>query len=123
MTTINLFHHASDTFPVAKDEVLFREGDAGDGMYAVVSGEIDIIIHGKLIETVTAGGIVGEMALIDHKPRSATVQARSDSQLVKIDEKRFQFLVQETPFFALQVMRILVERIRRIHAAGIELPA
>ena len=55
----------------------------------------------------------GELALIDRRPRSATAVAVTACVLAPIDEKQFQFMVQQTPFFALQVMRVLTERLRR----------
>ena len=82
-------------------------------MYVVIEGEVNVLIRGKVVETVAAGGIVGEMALIDTQPRSATVIAHTDCKLVPIDEKRFTFLVQQTPFFSLQVMRVMANRLRR----------
>ncbi|MCI0525856.1 MAG: cyclic nucleotide-binding domain-containing protein [Nitrospira sp.] len=77
--------------------------------------QVDILIQDKVLETVKPGGILGEMALIDAKPRSATAVAKTDCKLVPIDEKRFVFLVQETPYFAIQVMQVMVERLRRIN--------
>jgi len=56
------------------------------------------------------------MALIDHAPRAATVTALTDSTLAEIDEKRFLFLTQQTPSFALNVMRVLSQRLRRMDA-------
>jgi len=53
------------------------------------------------------------MAMVDGQPRTAAAVARTDCQLVPIDQKRFQFLVQQTPYFAIEVMRVLVERLRR----------
>jgi CRP/FNR family cyclic AMP-dependent transcriptional regulator len=55
---------------------------------------------------------LGEMALIDSKARSATAVAISDCRLAPVNEKRFLFMVQETPFFALHVMRSLTDKIR-----------
>jgi CRP-like cAMP-binding protein len=83
-------------------------------MYVVKDGEANIVVHGKVVETVGPGGIVGELALIDTQPRSATVVAKTDCQLVPIDEKRFMFLVQQTPYFSLHVMRVLADRLRRM---------
>jgi CRP-like cAMP-binding protein len=54
------------------------------------------------------------MALIESRPRSATAVARTDWKLVAVSEKRFAFLVQQTPHFALQVMRVMADRLRRI---------
>ena len=70
---------------------------------------------GSPVEEVAAGGMFGEMALIDHSPRSATVIAIEDTELVPINERLFVILVQDTPFFALDVMRVLVERIRLLN--------
>lgn len=66
-----------------------------------------------MLEVLGPGQIVGEMALVDHSPRSATAVARTSCKVVVVPEKRFLFLVQQTPFFALQVMRVMAERLRR----------
>jgi CRP-like cAMP-binding protein len=56
------------------------------------------------------------MALIDNSPRSATAIAKTDCKVVPLDQRRFQFLVQETPFFALQVMTIMATRLRHANS-------
>jgi CRP-like cAMP-binding protein len=93
-------------------DVVLEEGAPAKEMFFVRSGKVAIKVHGKSVEDVAAGGMFGEMALIDHSPRSATVVAEEDSVLVPINERLFVVLVQDTPFFALDVMRVLVERIR-----------
>lgn len=85
-------------------------------MYVVLDGEVEVRIGGKSIEVIGPGDIVGEMALIDGKPRSATVVAKSDCRLAPVDEKRFYSMVQQTPAFSLHVMRVVVERLRRMNA-------
>jgi CRP/FNR family cyclic AMP-dependent transcriptional regulator len=96
-------------------EIIFRQGDRGDAMYIVRSCEVDIEIDGKLIETLTEGAIFGEMALIDGSARSATARAKTACEVSPIAEKNFLFLVDEMPFFALFVMRALVDRLRRVN--------
>ena len=59
-----------------------------------------------------ANSIFGEMALIDDAPRSATAVAVTDVELVPVSEKQFLFLVSQTPFFAIKVMRVLARRLR-----------
>ena len=86
-------------------------------MYVVRAGELDIILNGSVIETVSVGGIFGEMALVTRAPRSATVTARTDAELVPIDEAGFLRYVHSAPFFAVQVLRITVERLRRMDEA------
>lgn len=66
-----------------------------------------------MFETVGPGGIVGEMALIDDEPRSADALARTPATVATVSRERFGYLVRETPFFALHVMRTLAERLRR----------
>jgi CRP-like cAMP-binding protein len=97
-------------------EVLFKAGDPSQHMFAVLSGTVRISDGEIVYEEVAPGGIVGEMALIDHEPRSATVSAVTDCSLAKIDEQRFLFLIHRTPIFALDMMRLLTFRLRKMDA-------
>ena len=115
MVNLNLFRNSDAAVSKPAGEVLFREGDAGDVMYVVVEGEVELRVGEHTVETLVPGGIFGELALIDSQPRSATAIARTSCRLVSIDQKRFTFLVQQTPFFALQVMRVLADRLRRMN--------
>jgi CRP/FNR family transcriptional regulator, cyclic AMP receptor protein len=101
MAEINLFKHASDTVALQPGEVLFREGDPGDVMFAVVEGQVELTRDGMVIEQVGPGGIIGEMALIDSAPRSATATARGSARVATVDHRQFTYLVQEHPTFAL----------------------
>jgi len=114
MIATRLFEHASDAKPVAAGTTIFNAGDERDYMYAVLEGEVDIAVNGRVVETVESGGIFGEMALIDKDRRTATAVARTDAKIVAVDERRFLFLIQQTPNFALHVMRVLSERLRRM---------
>ena len=107
---------ANAGFPPAKfepGEVIFSEGDKGDKMYVVRSGEIEVERDGKIVETLSGGRIFGEMAFIDGSPRAATARAKTACEVAPITEKTFRFLVHETPFFAIAVMRSLADRLRR----------
>ena len=110
---VHLFRHSPDARTVPAGGVLFEAGQPGDVLYVVLSGKVEIRISGQAIETVGEGGIVGEMALIDRSPRSAAAIVASEAVVVPVDERRFLFLVQQTPFFALNVMRVMAERLRR----------
>jgi len=117
-TTLNLSlltkHADATTF--AQGSPIFRTGEPGDFVYVVKSGEVDIEVGDRLIETIRPGGIFGEMALISDEPRSASAVARTACELVPLSQKRFLFLVQETPYFALEVMRTLARRLRQADA-------
>ena len=113
MTTLNLFRNAKDVQLYTAGQTIFDVGQLGDIMYVVQEGDVDIMLAGRVIDTCGPGGIIGEMALISDKPRSAAAVAKTDCKLVPIDEKRFTFLVQQTPYFAIQVMHVIAERLRR----------
>ena len=78
MTTIDLFNNAKDFVIIPAGQVIFAQGGVADQMYAIIEGEVEILINGKLLETTAAGGIVGEMALIDSSHRSATAIAKTE---------------------------------------------
>jgi CRP-like cAMP-binding protein len=113
MARIELFNHAADWVGFEAGKTVFSEGEPGAFMYVVVEGEVEIVAAGQVLEIAGPGSTVGELALIDHAPRSASAVARTNVRLVPVDAKRFQFMVQQTPFFALQVMSIMAERLRR----------
>ncbi len=112
-----LVRFASDQRAFAAGQLIFSAGDPGDVMYVVKEGAVDVLVHGRVVETIEPGGILGEMALIDREPRSASALAKTDCQLVPIDEARFKYLVQQTPYFALEVMRAMARRLRHMDTA------
>jgi CRP/FNR family cyclic AMP-dependent transcriptional regulator len=91
----------------------FTVGDHGENMFVVTEGEVEITLRGKVLETVHDGGIFGELALIDHRERSADVVAKTDVKVSSIDQKRFLYLVRNHPFFALEVMKTMADRLRK----------
>jgi CRP/FNR family cyclic AMP-dependent transcriptional regulator len=115
--SIDLFRNADQVEAFAAGRHIFEEGEEGGGrMYGVKAGEVEILVRGAVVEVVGPGGIFGEMSLIDSSRRSATAIAKTDCVVVPVDAKRFNFLVQQTPLFALQVMRIMADRLRRMDA-------
>jgi CRP/FNR family cyclic AMP-dependent transcriptional regulator len=103
---------------LSKGKTIFQEGDRGDEFFIVVRGQVEIVSGDRHLETLEADGIFGEMALIDDSPRSATAVALTDVILAPIKENQFLFLVQNAPFFALSVMRVLARRLRRQNKAA-----
>ncbi len=114
MNLLQLFKNENDPIQFAPGETVFCEGDPGDYLFIVLDGEIELQVGELPVDVISAGEMVGEMALIDARPRSATAVAKSPARLVAIDENRFNFLVQQTPNFALVVMRTLVGRLREM---------
>jgi len=93
-------------------ETIFKEGDEAQQLFVIKSGEVRIQAGNRTLAELSTNHIFGEMALIDDAPRSATAVAKTDVELVPISEKQFLFLVSQTPFFALKVMRVLARRLR-----------
>lgn len=112
---LNLFRDV-ETTNYEPGTIVFREGERGELMFVVVEGEVEILEGQTLLEVAGPGSIIGEMALIDDEPRSASVVARTSARLVPVNRRRFEFMVQETPFFASAVMKILADRLRRTNA-------
>jgi CRP/FNR family transcriptional regulator, cyclic AMP receptor protein len=98
-------------------DVIFREGDPARELFIIQSGEIEIRLGNRVLETLLQYSIFGEMALIDSAPRSATAVAVTDVKLVPVSEKQFLFLISNTPYFALNVMRVMARRLRTANSA------
>lgn len=93
-------------------QIIFKEGDPGDFMYVLIEGQVEVKIKQDEIGIFEPIEVFGEMALIDAQPRSATITARTDCKLVRVNQSRFKMLVQKSPQFGVEVMRTMVERIR-----------
>jgi len=113
LNLLSLFRNEKQIENYSAGQCIFSAGDPGTVMYVVTEGAVDVIANGRVIETIEAGGILGELALVDQSARSATAVAKTECKLAAIDERRFTFLVQETPFFALHVMGVMARRLRR----------
>jgi CRP-like cAMP-binding protein len=116
MPTFEMLRREPEVRLVTRGETIFQAGDPGDCLYAVIEGAVEIELAGTVVERITPVGIFGEMALIDRLPRSATARAAEDCRLAVINEKRFLRLIEQTPRFALQVMQVITDRLRRARA-------
>src|SRR4051794_19088469 len=98
-------------------EVLFRQGDPGHECYVILAGEIEVLVHpgGSEIrlELRQAGQIIGEMALIDPSPRSATVRAQTASHVAILGEPAFMALIHRNPALMFDMLRSNTARLRR----------
>jgi CRP/FNR family cyclic AMP-dependent transcriptional regulator len=117
MTTFEFLRREPDIRDYKKGQTVFKQGDPGsDCMFGVVEGSVDIQIGAETLERVHPTHVFGEMALIDQRPRSATAIAAVDSRIAVINKKRFLHLVEATPHFALSMMQVITERLRRASA-------
>ena len=104
---------------VAAGEVIFRQGDIGQGLFLVVSGRLRVSVasdisgdgHERVLYDVGRGAIVGEMALLTDRPRAATVSAVRDSDLLLLRVLSFTSLLERSPALVTGMIRLLVDRV------------
>ena len=99
----------------ATGEVIFQQGTKGDLIYGIIEGEVEMLVNDKVVETIKQGDVFGQGALLhsDHL-RTSTARAKTDCQIACLDQQHFLFAVQETPMFALEVMRSYSDRLRSL---------
>jgi CRP-like cAMP-binding protein len=113
-TSLEFLKYADTFTTYHAGDVIFKVGDTGKMMYVVKSGIVDLKVGSKLLEKMIEGHIFGEMAIVDSSPRSATAIAATDCQLVPIDMDKFQYMIRQSPYFAIEVMQVLTERLRHM---------
>lgn len=116
MNLVSLFHHETNLQTIPAGQAVFTAGEPGCLMYILMSGTAEIIVHDKVVEVAEPGAMLGEMAMIDEENRSATVVAKTECKILPVDRARFHFLVQETPNFAVYVMKVIASRLRKTDA-------
>nr|MBI3613835.1 cyclic nucleotide-binding domain-containing protein [Nitrospirota bacterium] len=103
-------------------DTLFRQGDPADCLYTVVSGRLEAIIQDEggsdpVVRPIGRGTCVGEMALLTDAPRSATVRAVRDSELIRLPKAAFDRLLQAHPQAAVELSRTLARRLQQSDAS------
>jgi 2-oxoglutarate dehydrogenase E1 component len=127
LRAVTLFHElsADDQWVVASiarertlraGEVLFREGDAADGIYVLISGALRVERGGKVLALVQPGHVVGEMAVVDGQPRSADVIAHLDTELLLVPAAEFQDLLSRRPAMSRTLLHEVADRLRQASA-------
>jgi CRP-like cAMP-binding protein len=114
------FRDSPNEITVVAGTTLFREGGLAEFMYVLLEGTVDIVVGGTVIESAEGGTVLGEMAIIDGAPRSATAIARTPCRLASVTAAQFDLLVQEKPELARFVMRVLSGRLRRMNQRLLE---
>ncbi len=92
--------------------MLFNEGDHLKNVYIVQSGTVEILTHGKVADVCHPGDVLGFISMIDGDVSTASARVKETAELSILDERKFFFMVDEVPNFALYIMRALAHRIR-----------
>jgi len=102
----------------ADGEVIVRQGEAGDCLYVIEDGTVEIVAERDGTETVLrtagAGELLGEMAVFEHRPRSATVRAQGTAQVLKLDRRNFLRRISEDPTLAFRIIETMARRVREL---------
>ncbi|MDE0538396.1 MAG: Crp/Fnr family transcriptional regulator [Rhodospirillales bacterium] len=128
LTTNSLFRDLADevigkiaelavTRELAAGQLLFSKGDPGDALYGVMSGRIRISAgapSGKevVLNTIEAGEVFGEIALLDGRPRTADAVAAVNSELMRIQRRDFIHYMESEPRLATHLLEMLCQRVR-----------
>lgn len=102
----------ADELDVPDGQVLTHQGANGGEFFIVLAGQVAIEKDGQRIATMNAGDFLGEIALIDGKPRTATARAERDVRLLVIGRAPFHELMDEFPEVRVSVLQALAERVR-----------
>ena len=92
-------------------EVLMRAGSIAREMVIVLEGELSVMLGDTEIATIEAGGFAGEMGLLAHRPRNATVAAKSQTRVLHIDSRSFANVLDEAPQIAVKMLPIVAQRV------------
>ena len=114
MRFLEMFRDWENTEEYDARTVIFSERDPADVMYVIISGEVELTLHGESLGDEREGGIIGEMAIIDSATRSATATALSKVKLARLDRDQFKALFADNTEFSLHVMAVLANRLRAV---------
>ena len=114
MRFLEMFRDWENTEEYDARTVIFSERDPADVMYVILSGEIELTLHGEPLGAEGEGGIVGEMAMINSATRSATATTLSKVKLARLDRDEFKALIADNTEFSLHVMAVLANRLRAV---------
>ncbi len=114
---LKLLAFASNRKIYNKDQDLFKQGDAGDSAFVVITGKADIIVHTDtkevIVATISENEIIGEISILCEIPRTATVRAKEDLEVLKIKKEHFLGLVSQVPELGIEIMRELASRLQK----------
>jgi len=114
MKFLKMFHNWENVEEFPAQTVIFSEGDPADLMYVVISGEIELTLHGESLGTEEKGGIIGEMAMVNSATRNATATALTQVKLARLNRDQFRKFISKNTDFSLHVMTVLAGRLRAV---------
>ncbi len=114
MNFLELFKDWENREVFEAQSVIFSENEPADVMFVVLSGEVELSLHDEVLGTETAGGIIGEMAIINSQSRNLTATAKTDVSLARLDKGQIRELVDMSSEFSFHAMATLANRLRAV---------
>jgi CRP-like cAMP-binding protein len=118
---LKLLAYTSDRVSFAAGQVVFKQGDQGDAAYVVLSGTADVLVDspgGEIkVDTIEPNSIVGEIAILCNVARTATIKTTAPVEALHIHKDNFLKLLSEFPEMAIEIMRVLADRLNHTTAA------
>jgi CRP-like cAMP-binding protein len=114
MSYLTMFRNWKDIEEFDPRAVIFSEREPADVVYVILSGDVELTLHGKSLGTEGEGSIIGEMAMLDAATRNATATALSRVKLARLDRGQFQKMIGENPEFSFRAMTVLANRLRAV---------
>jgi CRP/FNR family transcriptional regulator, cyclic AMP receptor protein len=108
---LTLLARVSEDMEIPEGATLTREGDLGHEFFVIVDGETEVRRKGRSLGTRGAGEFIGEIALLEQVPRTATVKAKTPLRVFVLTNKDFQHLLEENPGVERKVLRTLAKRV------------
>ncbi len=112
---LKLLAFTSERISFQPDQTMFKQGDTGDAAYVLINGEATVLAEtpqGEVpVATVGENAIIGEIAILCEIPRTATVRASGQVEVLKIEKEHFLRLIREFPEMGIEVMRELANRL------------
>ncbi len=110
-----LFSKWSETDNFSADSIVLSETGNADVLYVVLSGELELSLRGEVLGQESAGGIIGEMAMIGATAGNPTVRAITDVRLARLDRDQFNRLIAANPEFSQHALAAMANRLRTVN--------
>ena len=114
MNFLELFEDWEDREIFEARSVIFSENEPAEVMYVVLSGEVEMSLHGEVLGIESVGGIIGEMAIINSFTRNSTATAKTDVSLARLDKDQIREMVNLSSEFSFHAMATLANRLRAV---------
>jgi CRP-like cAMP-binding protein len=114
MRFMEIFRRWKDTEAHSAQSVIFSDGDPAEALYVILSGEVELRLHGDPLTMEGKGGVIGEMAMIGSGRHNTTATAVTEVKLARLDRQRLDELLSESIDFSMHMVTVLANRLRMV---------